>query len=358
MLLPMIENMSNSVYSQQNNGAGSNMLPQTQGQFGGSGSTFAIPDVAAVINRAILPAVIEDKPLISSDNKTVEALGNKILCLKCTSANEEGSIGSTPALSDVEKEVIILIMKLLSSEKSTVDVGDVNKFADNTCELLSKIIANHPTAQMSCLFLARLLLLRDDIMYNGNATTSLVDNIITRLSHPIGTSDAFSSVPSVVMALCTIANLLSHSKGQSLIFERPNIAGILVDVVLGAFCHSRVEVRQMSATVGFNFVMAFIKSTDDQPTHGDDSRLIVSADGELNPFAVQLFCGTMEGVTSEKEHSVRYRRFCIALRIARLGGDIVGSLGRDLGFENDLTTFTSSDQEQLVSEELKRRFNV
>ena len=355
MLLPMIENMSNSVYSQQNNGAGSNILPQ--GQFGGGASTFAVPDVASAINRVILPAVIEDKPLISSDNKTVETLGNKILCLKSTSTNEDGSVESSAALSEVEREVIILIMRILSSGTPATDVGDVNKFADDACGLLLKIIANYPTAQMSCLFLARLLLLRDDIMFNSSATTSLVDNIITRLAQPIGNCDAFSSVPSVVMALCTIANLLSHTKGQSLIFDRPNIAGSLVDIVLSAFCHTRVEVRQMSATVGFNFVMAFIKSAD-QSTHGDDSRLIISADGELNPFAVQLFCGTMEGVTSEKEYSVRHRRLCIALKIARLGGDTVGSLGRDLGFQNDLTAFISTEPERLVIEELKRRFNA
>lgn len=352
MLLPMIENMQNSVYSQQNNGIGANFLPQDHN----SAATFAVPDVVSALNRVILPATIEDKPLISSDNKTVQALGNKILSLKSILKNEDGTSEDTPALSEIEREVVVLIMKVLLSTTPDTDVGDINKFADDACGALSRIIADHQSAQMSCLFLTRLLILREDLIYGSSATTSLVDMIMTRLAIPLGSSGAFSSVPSVVMALCTMANLISHSKGQSLILDRPNVAGSLVDIAVNSFSHPRVEIRQMSATVAFNFAMTFTKSTELTQGQVASLRLIVSADGELNPLAVQLLCGAMEGVTVEKDSAVRYRRFCITLKIARLGGDTVGSLGRDLGFGNDLTAFKSSETEHQVVEELKRFF--
>ena len=114
----------------------------------------------------------------------------------------------------------------------------------------------------------------------------------------------------------------------------------------------------MSATVAYNFTLAFTNLTG-TGSNVSGGRLILSTgvEPELNPLAVQLFCGTMEGISSEIDPSVRHRRLCVALQVIRKGGAAAKSLGRDLGFGEDLNSLTaSSEDENLVVQEMKRCF--
>lgn len=359
MLRPMIENMQNAVYSQPSGGV-STAFPQSSS---GVSATYSQPANSNghslqnnTSNQANTTANIEDKQLVSSDNQTVNALGNKILNLKVTLKNADGTVQDSSALSEEKKGVINKIMQVvMTATEKTAEGSSENNFALDACNTLSSVISDYPQLQMSSLFLMRLLILQEKLLFSepNSAVATMIDSLLSRLSAAQGTTEGFSSVPSTVMGLCTVANLLSHPSGQIFVFDRAEIAGSVVDVAVSALSNTRVEVRQMGATVAYNFTFAF----NEVPLPGCASRLILSGEGELNPLAVQLFCGAMEEISSEREVAVRYRRLCVALKIVRMGGGGAKTLGRDLGFGSDLAAISPSTvQETLVLGELRRSF--
>jgi PUL domain len=364
MLRPMIENMQNAVYSQPSGGVNTTYYQPSSG-VNAANSQQANSDRRllqnSASNQANAPANIEDKQLVSSDNQTVNALGNKILNLKSTLKNADGTAHESSALSAEKKAVITKIMQVIMNAKdTTAESTNGNSFAEDACNTLSSVISEYPQLQMSSLFLMRLLILQEKLLFSGpnSAVATMIDSLLNRLSAAQGTTDGFSSVPSTVMGLCTVANLLSHPSGQIFIFDRPEIAGAVVDIAVSALSNTRVEVRQMGATVAYNFTFSFNDAMHVHPI-GGASRLILSGDGELNPLAVQLFCGAMEEISSEREDAVRYRRLCVALKIVRMGGSGAQSLGRDLGFGNDIAAISpSSVLETQVLGELRRAFTI
>jgi PUL domain len=364
MLRPMIENMQNAVYSQPSGGVNTSFSQPSSG-LNDSYSQPANSDGRSLQNstssQANTPANIEDKQLVSSDNQTVNALGNKILNLKSTLKNVDGTDQDSSALSEEKKAVITKIMQVVMNAKDTTAERKIdNSFAEDACNTLSSVISEYPQLQMSSLFLMRLLILQEKLLFSGpnSNVATMIDSLLNRLSATQGTAEGFSSVPSTVMGLCTVANLLSHPSGQIFVFDRAEIAGSVVDIAVSALSNTRIEVRQMGATVAYNFSFSF---NDSMPVHpiGGASRLILSGDGELNPLAVQLFCGAMEEISSEREAAVRYRRLCVALRIVRMGGSGAQSLGRDLGFGSDIAAISpSSVLETQVIGELRRALTI
>ena len=351
MLRPMIENMQNAVYSQPSSGVNAT-YSQSENSDGRS-----LQNSASI--QANTPANIEDKQLVSSDNQTVNALGNKILNLKSTLKNADGTSQESSALSEEKKAVINKIMQaVMNATDSIAEGASGNSFTEDACNTLSSVISDYPQLQMSSLFLMRLLVLKEKLLFSGSnsAVATMIESLLSRLSAAQGTTEGFSSVPSTVMGLCTVANILSHPSGQIFVFDSAEIAGSVVDIAVSALSNTRVEVRQMGATVAYNFTFSFNESMLVHRS-GGASRLILSGDGELNPLAVQLFCGAMEAISSEREVAVRYRRLCVALRIVRMGGSGAKSLGRDLGFGSDITAISpSSVLETQVLGELRRAF--
>ena len=346
MLRPMIENMQNAVYSQEH--AGINAT-----------SSYTIG--ASAVEQAYVPADLEDKPLVSSDNKTVDTLGNKIIALKIQTKDDDGNVLNTSALSEDEQAVIRRVMQVVTSPGTNASLLS-SSFPEDSCKILTRVMEGHPTTHMSCLFLMRLLILEEALMFrSGNASVfAMIDCVIARLASAQGPG-GFTSVPATVMALCTLANLLSHESGKALVLDRATVAGTVVDIAVAGLSHARVEVRQMSAIVAYNFTMAF--TTDLAGSAGSSaspSRSILSgADSELNTLAVQLFCGAMEGVSTEMNTSVRHRRLCVALKLVRIGGQTARSLGRDLGFGDDVSVISASTEaEKLVVDEMKRAFSI
>lgn len=361
MLRPMIENMQNAVYSQNNNGIGYQMN-QSQ-QFNGHNPSPASQISAPAVVLPDVPAVIEEMPLVSTDNKTVDLLGKKILNLKSKLKNDDGTDLETNALSEIERKTISNVMAVLTSSSPSKVFKDMcndstNSFPDDACNTLSNIISVHTTAQMSCLFLMRLLILEESLILSRPLSAqNMVDSLIARLLTVQGTSDGLSGVPAIVMGLCTVANVLSHSSGAALICDRSGIAQSVVDIAVGGLSHPRVEVRQMSATVAFNFTFAFLHLDKILPGQDTAIRCIVSADGELNSFAVEILCGAMESIAAETEAAVRYRRLCICLRIVRLGGATVRALGRDLCLDSSVSSIvTATEAELKIVQELKKAF--
>lgn len=356
MLRPMIENMQNSVYSQQ-----------MRGPTGSSAYSIEASSVTqSLVSQPIVPADIESEPLVSIDNKTVDVLGNKIISLKTTEKDDRGILLDMLALSKEEQLIIKGIMLVVTSPGKSGD--DTTTFcSEESCKILSEVMQKHPPAQMSSLFLMRLLVLEESLVFNPvrPCAVAMVDSMITRLVAGQGSANGFASVPSTVMALCTLANILSHKSGIALIFDRDRVAGLVVDIALVGLAHARVEVRQMSATVAYNFTLAFEDASSagtrslSQLSTVSPGRLILSVgqEIELNPLAVQLFCGVMESVLAEKDACVRHRRLCVALKLVRIGGQAARALGKDLGLYNDLNALTPmSEAERLVIEEMKRNF--
>ena len=373
MLRPMIENMQNAVYSQNGNGIGDQMNQNQQynQQYNGqqyNGNNFSqaaqIPAPAApAVVAPVAPAVIEDMPLVSSDNKTVDLLGKKILNLKSKVRNGEGIDVETDALSEIERKTITSIMAVLTESLPSKSLKDMcndstNSFPDDACNTLSHIIGAHPTAQMSCLFLMRLLILEESLILSRPSTAqSMIDALLAHLSAAQGAPNGLSSVPAIVMGLCTLGNLLSHSSGAALMCDRAGVAQSVVDIAVGGLSHSRVEVRQMSATVAFNFTFAFLHLNKVLPGHDASVRVIVNANGELNSFAVEILCGATESIAAETDAGVRYRRLCICLKIVRMGGPTVRALGRDLCLETSLSSITpATEAESKIVKELQRAF--
>ena len=353
MLRPMIENMQNSVYSQQ-----------MRGPTGSSAYSIEASSLTqSLVPQSITPANIESKPLVSIDHTTVEALGNKIISLKTTEKDDTGLPLNKFAFSEEEQLIIKGIMLIVTaSDRSSSDISSF--CSEDSCRVLTKVMEKYPAAQMSSLFLMRLLVLQETIIFKTvhMCAVAMVDSVIAKLAAGQGAVNGFASVPSTVMALCTLANLLSHESGEALIFDRAGVAEAVLDIVLVGLSHSRVEVRQMSATVAFNFTLAFKEADNkglNQLAANSTRRIIctVGQEAELNLLAVQLFCGVMEGIHSETDGSVRYRRLCVALKLVRIGGQALKDLGRDLGFHNDLNFLnTSSEVEMLVVGEMKRGF--
>ncbi len=73
---------------------------------------------------------------------------------------------------------------------------------------------------------------------------------------------------------------------------------------------------------------------------------------ELNPHAVQLLCGCLEGLLQESDGNVRRRRLAVICRILRAYGKSAVQLVSDLGFADQLVVLhTDRDIVPKVSKE-------
>jgi hypothetical protein len=179
---------------------------------------------------------------------------------------------------------------------------------------MESIMERFPAAQMACLFLLRLMVLRDN--QPAAVFAGIVRAVVRRLqkaaSASVGvgdvdgnTSPAFSSVPSYVMGLCTLSNLISHEQGLTFVFKgvaaptthvivpvsvgdavvADSVSGgggaeplsvtpppetsapapsnataalicDVIDVAMGGLTHPRAEIRQISATIAYNISLS------------------------------------------------------------------------------------------------------
>ena len=344
-------------------------------------------------------AILEEQPLVSNDGgRTVELLGNKIIALTmpnegsaaaAAATGNEGGAGSVmiSALSDEEK---VLMRSLITTLTATTTTTSSTSSGINTLPmsevilLFNRILDRHANAEMACLFLLRLVVLRDSFF--TSEPTPLILTILNRLKD--GTAQTFKTPPAIVMALCVISNLLGSEQGRCYALgdgHQPGVVGIselLLDVILKHLTHARVEIRQISATALYNLILAYttansVSSTGNTPgdisaASGGSNVAVTSArtiwdncggavsagDGELSGSAVQVFLGCLEEITEEVDTGVRHRRLCSALRIVRAGKGVAVALGKDLGFAETLARInvssTSAGNERNVVMELRR----
>jgi hypothetical protein len=322
-------------------------------------------EYATTTTAAAVPLVLDNTPLVSGDAKTVDVIGNKL----CALVDAEGN----QALDEPSRNTLTSMMATLkagSAEHSST-------IPSEAYAVLGKIMSLYPKQHMNCLFLLRLMVLHENSVPKAGDRSSageLIESVLMRLSAAEGSPEGFSSAPSRVMALCALANLLSHRTGIAFIFGSNTtggsepLANSIVDAAVGGLRHSRAEVRQMSAALAYNFTLACTNDAckdivpDSWRLHPDNAARVSEggdiSEHELAPHAVQLLCGSLEDIAAEDDSTVKYRRLVVACRIVRAGGIAAKVLGSDLGFTATLVSADfSGEQEKKLSLEMIRAFD-
>jgi len=344
MLRPMIENMQNNIRAQSGSGmdpfatasASSSMDSRDFENNLSNSVRTAVADLVhqrtSVATASPVTASLEEACLISSDSSSVKGLSRKILDLKDTDGHR--------VLRDEEVTLLEGIVRDLTGPTASSIVCPMEVY-----DLLQRLLGEYPQVQLPCLFLGRLLLLHDtrtDLRRVG-----FVQSLLRRLAAASKDNTQFASPSAHVMAVCAISNLLGnqHITNSLLIGggePSMSISDDVVNISMHGLGHSKTDMRLISATLAYNYVLL----------HTKDGRLSHlwspspgGSEAELNPHAMQLLLGALEGLTDESDSRVRGRRLSIVCRITRAYGEVAANLIRDLGLA-ELFDVLSSHQQQ------------
>lgn len=348
MLRPMIENMQNNIRAQSGSGmdpfaaasASSSSLGSRDFENNLSNSVrTAVADLVhqrtSTATASPVIASLEEACLISSDCSSVKALSRKILDLKDPDGHR--------VLRDEEATLLEGIVRDL--------IGPTAAAACITCptevyDLLQRLLGEYPQAQLPCLFLGRLLLLQDtrtDLRRVG-----FVQSLLQRLTAAAKDDTQFATPSAHVMAVCAISNLLGNQHATNSVLvggggseHSMSISDDVVNISLHGLGHSKTDMRLISATLAYNYVLLHTK--DSQLSHLWSPS--PGTEAELNPHAMQLLLGALEGLADESDSRVRRRRLSIVCRITRAYGEVAAGLIRDLGLA-ELFEGLSSQQQQ------------
>lgn len=351
MLRPMIENMQRSAYaaSEHTFDPFSNTAASSTAN-SNNANIISNVEFETILSNSIRSAILEsDKivkvkldeyPSVSNDTTSLKVLGNKILQLSRPDSIEKGNL-----LSEDEKQLISSIISVLQQNKAIDDLD--NRFNAKLFELLQKLVEDNPQSQMAVLFVLRLIALNEQVIKLNEIKT--IDWILNKVSTDL---NYLNSVPALTMAICLLSNLISHNAGIDYIIQSHNNssdsdrANKIVDISMSGLSHSRVEVRQMSIALAYNYTLL---NTQDfklsklwlTATNSEETRT-----KELHTHAVQLLLGCMDNLNNEQDINVRKRCLSVICRITRTYGVIANNFGKEIGFINTL----SSLKDKLKSE--------
>lgn len=360
MLRPMIENMQNQI-----NAGGGGMDPfgsntmssqvssQQQQQEQRQSRNALTQAFAASSPASIVQAQLEELPLLSAENNraTLDAITNKLL-------NTKTSDGTGKLLDEATQICIMNVKNNLNNSHSDIHNVDISEEEIN-CIL--SVINQYLPCQMSALFLLRLTVLSSSVCHS---VPKIIDVLVDKLS---AGAAAFSGIPACVMALCTLSNLLGNDKARLLIFDG-RFENKLLDSAMSYLGHERTELRQISATLIYNFTLSCTNSNAPASagwcppgtgvvTAVNDVAQPQNQD-EIPELAVQILCSTLEGIANEIDGGIRKRRLCSSLRVVRRCKSSASSLIKDLGFNvyfDDILAMPNlPEEEQKVVLELTR----
>eukprot|EP01031_Cornospumella_fuschlensis_P027603 gene27603-33336_t len=368
MLRPMIEGMQNQVRTQHAHGldpfatAPASQQPAASFETALSESvTSLVMNVSAQQQQAavVTRAPLEEQPLVSADAGSVSALINKLINLPSADGEKGG------ALSNDMKDTLRGIAQTLASPSQANVTFTTDQYA-----VMEEILAQHPEGHMAVLFVVRVMFLHDKL--TDFSRLSLVKTLLSRLLQHTGQGEgeAFASIPAHVMALCSIANLLSHSGGLALLAAsggdtsdsssnassvgNDGLGDMIVDIVLGGWGHGRGEVRVMASTLAYNYTLS---NTKENQLSGVWKAASEQENG-LHPQAMQLLCASLEGLENEVDRNVRKRKLSVVCRILRAYGGkegVAGELVKDLGLDSSVRGLKRSDvtkDETVILEEV------
>mmetsp|Transcript_11689 Transcript_11689/g.16060 ORF Transcript_11689/g.16060 Transcript_11689/m.16060 type:complete len:506 (-) Transcript_11689:119-1636(-) len=341
MLRPLVENMQNSIRQQREGSLdpfgpiSSGIIPNNP-SFESSLSDALRAGVTEIVSTAVerkhIRAELEERPITSSDSTLLPSIATKLM----KTVDEKGSL----ILSDEEGKILQTVIAAIQSKNIDKEAVTMEAYA-----VLERLLTTSPSSHMPCLFLLRLLALHDH--KSAFESIGAYGYLIKSLSE-----NSFSSVSSHVMALCTLANLLSHEAGQSFIFTgRSSVnnssqpftcfAGDVLDIGLRCLANDRPEIRQISAVLVYNFVLACTPHDKLQGLWASNDTSI-----ELHQTAVQVLCGVLETIFHQPgdQGDVRRRKLAIVCRILRSYGAPAVYLLRELGYVEQLEMLISCSE--------------
>jgi hypothetical protein len=332
MIRPMIESMQQGIQQQRGTmdpfgGYSQSPAPVSSGVAFEANLAANVQSTIAASASAVAPppapvptkATLDDKPLISNDKSNVSTLGTKLINLP----GADGVKGSL--LTIAEKETINNVVSLLTAANADLKVS---QYSSESIELLSRLHSTQPSAQLSCLFLLRLVVLSEQAV-GIPASEALVDSIIGRL---LSSDNGYSSPSAKVMAICALANLFGSEVGVSLIVDKLSALGKVIDIALSGLSSEKTEMRQMCSALASNVsVHLAIKY---QPSNDD-----------LQGAMIQLLLASVENLDGDADGLVRKRKLTIICRVVRALGEFALSLIVDL----DILTTLDSLQRKTVN---------
>lgn len=347
MLRPMIESMQQNI--RQQNSTGLDPFGNAASTFS-SGSSFE-SQLSDGVRAAVMTQLketppplpcLEHRPFVSNDVGNVELMSTKLLKLQ----NSDDT--ACPILSESETAIVANIVTILTSASDSVAVLNPAAF-----DLLEQLIKTQAKSQLSCLFLLRLMVLREGI---DLSSTTALQTIIAMVTSP---HEALKSVPAKVMAVCTLANAISHDAGRRLLLG--SNLGEMIDIAVQGLSDARSELRQMGAALAYNIALSFTQdvSSDDKVTGwtlGASVDVKTGDDGgshedvqTIDEDAMQILIAVLQEIDGDSDPIVRKRRLMTACRVIRALGRPAVELCVDLGFNQMLTD--SEFQQRLTAEE-------
>lgn len=301
MLRPMIEGMQNTIRDQTSVG--------TLDPFGAAaGSSPASP----AARQSLTP--LKEASFVSEDRTatTIASITSRII----NYVPKEGE--PLDVITSDVRQYLSSLQELLSSNQLSQPMLYV--------ELLEKILRSYPSLQLSCLFLLRLIFLSPQLT---DAAYPLIETVITKLHQ-----QTYVSAPSLIMAYCTVANVLSHRVGCNIVFAAEcceNNLNRLIDAAVAGLSHERSDVRQAASALAYNIALFATQWEIDvlkwSPPHVEIS------EEELHHHIVQLLCGALENLHEDPDAESVRRRLLTAYRTCRAGGVQARELMMSLGFD-------------------------
>lgn len=298
------------------------------------------------------------KFFVSSDDSSVSTMVDKILKIAGNNTKnvvDDTSVLEGKGLAEVKgclTETERLRLKNLVSEiKNFRQQDKPYQFGNDIFVLMLKLLTENPKTHFAVLYITRLLFLFTQETSSG--FVDLLKEIQIRMKKCESNKfdhDSFYSYSSQVMAVCCLINLLTHASGADLLRKSKFSDTSLLDLTLQSLHSPHVEVKRMSATLAYNFLVFLLK----------DEELIVKSksEEELPVEVMQLLCVCLEEISNEVDQETRFKKLCLILLIFRIFGIIAISLvtsldlsGQLLGLRDKLLGFnelTSGEKKEII----------
>lgn len=339
MLRPMLEGMQNQIRAAGGGGLDpfGGVAPQLA-QVAPSHPSSTMRDSVTCqpsLQSQLPAAVLEEAPLVSADCNaaSLDTITSKLLSTKNTDT-------SVLLLSDEQRDAVGRVREALRSTAAPYSAVH----AEDDIRTLLVVATQHIPCQMGTYFLLRLAVLA---RIPPVIIEQVVSTVLERLQ--IGLS-AFSGVPSAVMAICTLSNIISN-KAAADTLVRSALDQKVVDCILTYLNNERIELRQICSTLLYN--VALLHTSNAGGGWHFLEACASSADENVLPeLAVQILCAVLENVMDESDAAVRRRRLAVTCRIIRCCGAPAIALLRDLGFVDGLRDLPSSITSKATPDEI------
>ncbi len=434
MLRPLIEGMQNGI--NQHSNSGNNFDP-----FANMGASSSVTSPFPTNPNANIGNITQTSYVkgnaISHTSTHVEAINQTITTAKASASNKDIPLHETPlvsndrdstTLSNIMNKITTYITNNILTDNTLLEVYNNKQITLTAIEnAVSQLIANtlqqfpneafmslyhisdlYPKLTMSCYFIMRLLVLVQKDM-NPEIVYPIIIHIVEKLKQPeVGFNNSHASM---VMALCTLANILSHSYGCQIIFiyvssdsaitmNTEELFNNLIDICMWGLCHEKAEIRQISGALAYNISLActswhngdvlewkslhlsggyrepFSVAMSDatkilqleqdnkdlafdtssvnnikESNIVDNMQVVNEPSDVLHPHVVQLLCGTLENLNDEKDVVSLRRKILTAYRICRAGGGPAKELAIGLGFDSVICEIHSANNKNLNEED-------